>query len=274
MIDNFKKIINAAITKIGSSVYKETINVDKLQTSANNLLETLKTKHQGSTISDQEIAVYRPIYEALVRSYNRSYAVSNAAKNRLRTIDRIVSTVNTTANTLNILVNILQILPAPIAPFTPMGIVITLSGRLANAASIIDQIKKFLNPATLVLQTLLDKYNVLLSKLTTLNSTLQSILALLVSKSTTFQSEAIIESIAQDDEFTTNIVGGISNILGTYKSYTFILKTDNDPAFDVGGIKRKYAVAILDGKEVYYSDKSYTLNPDILIEQLKLQIDE
>lgn len=271
MIDNFKKIINSAITKIGSSVYKESINVDKLQTTANNLLETLKIKHQGSTITDAEIVVYKPIYESLTLSYNRSNAVSTSASSRLRTIDRVISTINTMANTLNVLVNVLQVLPVPIAPFTPMGIVITLSGRLSNASSIISEIKQFLNPATLVLQTLITKYNELISKLSVLNQTLNEILALLVTKSTTFKSEIVLDNTI---EMSFSSSFGVSNILGTYKAYTFVLKTDNDPAFNVGGITRKYAVALLDGKEMYYSDKSYTLNPDILIEQLKLQIDQ
>jgi hypothetical protein len=64
--------------------------------------------------------------------------------------------------------------------------------------------------------------------------------------------------------------------LGTgYKGFRFALKEENDSKFIVAGNKRRYAVALnRDGNEVLQSSRSFTLDPDILIEELKLIIDQ
>jgi hypothetical protein len=64
--------------------------------------------------------------------------------------------------------------------------------------------------------------------------------------------------------------------LGTgYKGFRFALKEENDSKFTVAGNKRRYAVALnRDGNEVLQSSRSFTLDPDILIEELKLIIDQ
>ena len=67
---------------------------------------------------------------------------------------------------------------------------------------------------------------------------------------------------------------GLNN-LGNYKGFQFILKQENDPKFIVKGNKRHYAVAInTKGVEQVKSDYSFTLNPQQLVSQLKLIIDQ
>jgi hypothetical protein len=52
-------------------------------------------------------------------------------------------------------------------------------------------------------------------------------------------------------------------------------KTEENKTFEVKGNKRRYAVAIdRDGVEVLKSDFSFTLDPNDLIDQLKLVIDQ
>ena len=59
-----------------------------------------------------------------------------------------------------------------------------------------------------------------------------------------------------------------------YKGFRFFIKEENDPKFVVKGNKRRYAVAINRiGREVLQSSFSFTLSPDVLVEELKLQID-
>ena len=58
-----------------------------------------------------------------------------------------------------------------------------------------------------------------------------------------------------------------------YNGFKFYLKEENNPNFVVKGYKRRYAVAVnQNGKEVIQSDYSYTLEPEVLVEQLKLEI--
>lgn len=74
----------------------------------------------------------------------------------------------------------------------------------------------------------------------------------------------------------------LNNLLNTikqpqnelYKGFKLVIKEDNDPRTTVQGVKRHYAVAIdRSGVEVLKSQYSYTLEPNILIDQLKLVID-
>jgi hypothetical protein len=65
-----------------------------------------------------------------------------------------------------------------------------------------------------------------------------------------------------------------TNNLGTYKGFTFVIKEENDPKFNVSGNKRHYVIAV-DTKNVerLQSDYSFTLNPQQLVSQLKIIID-
>jgi uncharacterized membrane protein len=60
-----------------------------------------------------------------------------------------------------------------------------------------------------------------------------------------------------------------------YKGFNFKIKVEENKSFEVKGNKRRYAVAInRDGVEQIKSDYSFTLDPNDLIEQLKLVIDQ
>lgn len=69
--------------------------------------------------------------------------------------------------------------------------------------------------------------------------------------------------------------GNLGELSTVYKGFRFALKEENDSKFVVAGNKRRYAVALnRDGNEVLQSQRSFTLDPDILIEELKLIIDQ
>ena len=62
---------------------------------------------------------------------------------------------------------------------------------------------------------------------------------------------------------------------GSYKGFKFAIKEEQNQAFIVKGNKRRYAVAIdRYGVEIIKSELSFTLDPNDLIEQLKLIIDQ
>ena len=63
--------------------------------------------------------------------------------------------------------------------------------------------------------------------------------------------------------------------LGEYKGFKLYLREENNPKFVVKGNKRRYAVAVNKlGVEVVKSDYSFTLDPQDLVEQIKLIIDK
>ena len=60
----------------------------------------------------------------------------------------------------------------------------------------------------------------------------------------------------------------------TYNGFRFALKEEFNSHYVVQGHKRRYAVAINNaGTEVLKSESSFTLDPNVLIEQLKVSID-
>jgi hypothetical protein len=62
---------------------------------------------------------------------------------------------------------------------------------------------------------------------------------------------------------------------GEYKGFKFALREENNPKFEVRGNKRHFAVAInKQNIEQLKSEPSFTLDPNDLIEQLKLVIDQ
>ena len=62
---------------------------------------------------------------------------------------------------------------------------------------------------------------------------------------------------------------------GSYKGFKFAIKEEQNQSFVVKGNKRRYAVAIDRYRvEIIKSELSFTLDPNDLIEQLKLVIDQ
>jgi hypothetical protein len=74
----------------------------------------------------------------------------------------------------------------------------------------------------------------------------------------------------------TSQVPSLQDQANLYKGFRFQIKEEQDPRFTVRGtIKRRYAVAInRQGVEVLKSEYSFTLDPNDLVDQLKLIIDK
>ncbi len=69
-------------------------------------------------------------------------------------------------------------------------------------------------------------------------------------------------------------ISGLLPSSNNYKGFRFAIREENNPKFTVRGFKRHYAVAIDEyDVEILKSDFSFTLDPQDLIEQLRLIID-
>jgi hypothetical protein len=81
------------------------------------------------------------------------------------------------------------------------------------------------------------------------------------------------------DQFGKILNGGTTYGLGylngfDYNGFKFYLKEENNPNFIIRGYKRKYVVVTnTSGKEIIQSDYSFTLEPEVLIDQMKIEID-
>jgi hypothetical protein len=59
-----------------------------------------------------------------------------------------------------------------------------------------------------------------------------------------------------------------------YKGFKFYLKEEYNLNFVVRGYKRRYAVVTdLSGREIIQSDYSFTLEPEVLVDQIRVEID-
>jgi hypothetical protein len=81
------------------------------------------------------------------------------------------------------------------------------------------------------------------------------------------------------NQFDKFLNGGTTYSLGylygfDYKGFKFYLKEEYNLNFVVRGYKRRYAVATnLSGREIIQSDYSFTLEPEVLVDQIKVEID-
>lgn len=187
-------------------------------------------------------------------SRNNAYNVLNNNERNLIDIKDKLELVTLVTSTLTILGDVLIISLSP--PATP-----------ASAYKPYETIVKtlgILNNSLLVLVPILD---ILISELSDLKKQLREI-----------DNKLDLQTIDSGNLEAVNVL--LNNIKQpkdeTYKGFKLKIKEDQDPrTFVKDSIKRHYAVAIdKDNIEVIKSEYSYTLEPQILIDQLKIIIDQ
>jgi len=174
-----------------------------------------------------------------------------------QTLDRLQRIIQIFTLIIRIIERILR-LPSPIP--IPPPIKITLQPVLQRLLKILEALNIVLNIAIPILDSILIDIEDLKSQLRDINNRL-------------------------DDNAANNLLNLNTDILGNnsfgsnqfppYKGFRFALKEENNPKFVIRGNKRHFAVAInTDNVEILKSEPSFTLDPNDLIEQLKLIIDQ
>lgn len=189
---------------------------------------------------------------------NSAIQIINNQENKVMAMQGVINTINAIIVSLNIVINIASaIFLIPIPPFA--DIITPIKERLRK---IYEKAVLILNALSVALPILSIQLELAINTLEDLKAQLRNVNGLLDDKSI---NSGLISSI-QPSNFGTNFP--------MYKGFKFALKEENNPKFTVRGNKRHYAVAIdRDGVEVLKSDYSFTLDPNDLIEQLKLTID-
>jgi len=183
-----------------------------------------------------------------VRTLERSEA-------KLIQIQNVVNTLNTILTTLTIIISILEALPIIPPP---------VKDRIAKYKTIIELLNTILLIVNPILQKEINYLEKLKSQLKQIGDILDSIVANSLDKN---QIAALLAKVGNNTGF------------GQYKGFNFAIKTEENLGAHkkvvAGKLKRQYAVAInRDGVEILQSDYSFTLDPNDLIEQLKLIIDQ
>ena len=192
---------------------------------------------------------------------NNAVILINNSIDKLEKIKKIIDRINLIITIFNAIVLIINLATNLLPPFTPPAIV-------KNAIDIINKASTLTASLSVILavaSTLLDSE---INNLIELRDSLKE-------ASLKLDEKAIND--LTDDQFAalsdTFLPAGGN--YGNYKGFKFEIKEEQNPRFVVKGNKRKYAVAIdRDGVEAIISEYSFTQDPNDLIEQLKLIIDQ
>jgi hypothetical protein len=193
---------------------------------------------------------------------NNAIILINSSISKLEAIKKIIDRINTVLIILNAIRLALEIIiPLLPASFTPPFVVIRIVAVIERASDLTASLSVVLAVVSSVL-------NNEISELTELRNSLKEASLKLDEKALNSLNDN--QFAALSDTFLP--AGGN---YGDYKGFKFEIKEEQDPRFVVKGNKRKYAVAIdRDGVEAIKSEYSFTQDPNDLIEQLKLIIDQ
>ena len=193
---------------------------------------------------------------------DRAKLIINTNRQKLETIQTILSILEILVPLLDIILSLFKTNPVPSA--VPPGVGIPL-----GVINTIDSKTKTLDDLKLAASVLLRIANKIVSKL---------LADLDYQESRLLPIEGLLDSGLNN--LTSQQIQNLGPQLGylqgyDYKGFKFFVKEENNPKFVVKGNKRKYATAVnKDGNDILKSTSSFTLSPDVLIEELKLQIDQ
>jgi hypothetical protein len=196
---------------------------------------------------------------------NNAVALINNSINKLTNLQKIISQISLYITIFNAIVAILSAIPIPTAVPPGIGIPVNLITRIVKALERANKLVSSLNIilaiATVILENEISKLNDLIERLKAVNQLLDDKTVLNLNEQ-------------QFNDLSSAVYNNVDDF-PEYKGFKFKIKEEQNKSFEVKGNKRRYAVAIdRDGVEVLKSDFSFTLDPNDLVDQLKLVIDQ
>jgi F0F1-type ATP synthase membrane subunit b/b' len=243
----FGRVLNSYITRLSDTVSQLTTLVDK----TNDTIQAATTKAD--------------IQKASV-SRNAALATLDAAEAQVRSFGQVIQSMSSVINIFTTIINIASALPT--APYQIATIGIIASRIIAKFNPVVLSLSVLLQISQATLESFLASIAYERSRLLPLNNALE---------------QAIQQNLTPEE--TRDLIVTINSGLGPvvdeggnsveYSGFTFSILEENDPNFVVAGNKRRYAVALdRSGFTVVQSTPSFTLDPNVLIEELKLEIDK
>jgi hypothetical protein len=233
---------------------------------------------------------------------NNAKSIINDNRKKLQIIEEILNIINILIPILEQLLIIFKIIPIP-TTFTTIGITNTAAAIQKKVDDIRLTAVTILGIAQSVVKKMIDELDYQESRLRPINDILtqdlsnlspQEIENLLNSNTNGITDKNLNSgnnsggnNIGDNNEGNNNGGNGLVNVgnkynngLGyldgyDYKGFKFYILEENNPKFVVKGNKRRYGVAKNKiGIDVIQSEYSFTLSPEVLVEELKLQIDQ
>lgn len=212
--------------------------LDDIVTEVNNEIVNVKTKKD---------------IDAVKIKRNNALIIININEKKLAEVRKYVEILTVIVGILTLLVAALSFLP----PLAITGATIRLITKLEK---LLFKILPFI-PILLIVVSKLEE------NLAEIKAKLQNVGDILDSNIETLSSNDIRDLLKTSD------LGYLNGY--DYKDFKFFIKEEKDPNFVVKGNKRRYATAVnKDGNDVLQTKPSFTLNPPVLVEELKLQIDQ
>ena len=212
--------------------------LDDIVTEINNEIINVKTKKDIDVVKVKR---------------NNALVIININEKKLADVRKYVEILTVIVGILTLLVAALSFLP----PLAITGATIRLITKLEK---LLFKILPFI-PILLIVVSKLEE------NLAEIKAKLQNVGDILDSNIETLSSSDIADLLKTSD------LGYLNGY--DYKDFKFFIKEEKDPNFVVKGNKRRYATAVnKDGNDILQTKPSFTLNPPVLVEELKLQIDQ
>ena len=218
------------------------------------------------TITIIESATTKQDIEKAKLFRNNALMVISANKKRLTTVQQVIDVLNLLAPLITPIIIFFKTNPIPSAVppgvGVPLGTIATIDDKTRKLQNIIDSSLSIVSVLSSVVSKLIDDLDYQESRLNQVGNILEQNLDNL--------------SISDLNDLLLSSSQGLGYLSGyDYKGFRFFIKEENNPNFVVKGNKRRYATAVnKDGNDVLQSSPSFTLEPDVLVEELKLQIDQ
>jgi hypothetical protein len=200
---------------------------------------------------------------------NSTVTLINNNISKLQSLQQTLRQISTYLAIFSALVAVLSAIPIPTAVppgvGIPVNLILKIVKQIERANKLIIALSALLAIATVLLENEIFKLNELIERLNQVNRLLDS---------------KVLNELNQQQltDLTSSLLTNVDQY-GEYKGFKFKIKEEQtlgaQQAIVVKGNKRHYAVAVnRDGVEVIKSDNSFTLDPNDLVEQLKLIIDQ
>jgi len=243
-------VITNTLTNNIIKILSQTSKLQDLVNKTNNIIDNAKTADQ--------------IKQAII-SKNNTITIINTQEQKIIPIKNAIKTIETVLTFTNIIVNVLGTVLLPIPVPSPAPDVVTTPKENFR--------KRVYEPALLLLNALSSVLPIISTQLENIINTLEDLKRQLHDVGDILNNpQADPNVLASSDVLGTMPIGIFP---GEYKGFKFAIKEETGPkSIVVLGNKRHFAVAIdRNSVEVLKSDLSFTLDPNDLIDQLKIIID-
>jgi hypothetical protein len=294
--DNILKIHSTALNSIkGLALFDKKYLITNLISITSLILTRINIKNYGidNDISEIEEEINK-IYsnevtnpeQSLMYLKHKINIITAKINVRERALSKILIITKTIRSMILIAEGLIIILKAAVELLDSAPIFTTAGNKIQKALYFVQDMLSYISMFLVVIDQI---YGSLYDDLQYQKSRLNNLLLLfetsISTKSTDPNSSIELNSLSKLfnalnlDQFGKILNGGTTYGLGylngfDYNGFKFYLKEENNPNFVIRGYKRRYVVATnTSGKEIIQSDYSFTLEPEVLIDQIKVEID-